>query len=353
MAKYKVKERERAIERGMRFIYQLACDPHHFANCAEDFLYLFKTIAATSKDERLRKLARQMAKECFSRWKPRLRSLPRGADAETVVVYFHQASTAEMFGLRNSKLKQQIRQAAKRFTAADYLWFDPFSGPPPSDFPQDCECGTYNEQGRLSCRNRRCKAGLTMRSRYEVWYYTLTRAYCAEKYGIVLGARYTDIIQWLPTLRPYPNPRKNNELEFCDTVYAISHLIYTLNDYGRYRLSARWLPQEYEFLKDNLEQAIAMDDPDMMGEFLDSLMGLGLTDSHPRIRQGMSFLLSKQNADGSWGDVEAEDIYSRYHPTWAAIDGLREYAWRGQGLRYPKLLPLLKQWAKNGAGGKL
>jgi squalene cyclase len=90
-----------------------------------------------------------------------------------------------------------------------------------------------------------------------------------------------------------------------------------------------------------------MEDPEMLGEFLDCLKSFGLKNSHPLIRTGMDYLLSQQNADGSWGDVEAaEDIYLVYHSTWTAIDGLRDYAWRGEGLSFPKLKPLLEQWAK-------
>jgi hypothetical protein len=40
--------------------------------------------------------------------------------------------------------------------------------------------------------------------------------------------------------------------------------------------------------------------------------------------------------------MKADDIYDRYHPTWTAIDGLREYSWRGRRLSFPKLAPLLK-----------
>jgi hypothetical protein len=94
-----------------------------------------------------------------------------------------------------------------------------------------------------------------------------------------------------------------------------------------------------------------MGDPETTGEFLDSLRSFGLTTDHPLIRTGIEYLLSTQNADGSWGCTEEEDIYARYHPTWTAIDGLREYAWQGLGLSFPRLEPLLLAWAKDSAGG--
>jgi squalene cyclase len=84
----------------------------------------------------------------------------------------------------------------------------------------------------------------------------------------------------------------------------------------------------------------------MVGEFLDSLKAFGLSDAHPVMRPGIDYLLSRQNPDGSWGDLDGEDIFARFHATWTAIDGLRDYAWRGERLSYPKLLPLLREWAK-------
>jgi hypothetical protein len=113
-----------------------------------------------------------------------------------------------------------------------------------------------------------------------------------------------------------------------------------LNDYGRYQLSPRWLPCEFEFLKANLEEAIALDDPDMVGEFMDSLKAFGLANNGPMVRRGTQYLLSGQNADGSWGDPNEDDC-ERFHPTWTAVDGLREFAWRGERLSFPNLKPLL------------
>jgi hypothetical protein len=72
------------------------------------------------------------------------------------------------------------------------------------------------------------------------------------------------------------------------------------------------------------------------------LKSFGLGDSNRLIVKGMKYLLATQNADGSWGDMEAEDVYERYHPTWTAIDGLRAYAWRGTRLSFPKVAPLLR-----------
>lgn len=79
----------------------------------------------------------------------------------------------------------------------------------------------------------------------------------------------------------------------------------------------------------------------MLGEFMDSLRALGLTDADPEIRAGTEYLLAHQNADGSWGDAREKDIYLRYHPTWGGVAALCDYAWRATGPSPAKLRLLL------------
>jgi hypothetical protein len=337
-------ERQRAIQRGMDFIYRVARDPQHFEEYGSDLLSCFYFIASTSQDANLRSLARTMGRERARQWRHDYPSLPPDADADIILDFLYGSFAADLLRVPDNVLKQQIRNAVGRFTAPDYLYFDPITEPPPSDVPEICDCGVNNARGRRTCR--KCKKQLTAMSRYEVWCYAIMITYNTDRFGVRAGARYADVIKWLPRMRPYRGRENGSNPDFIDTVYAITHLVYTLNDYSVYNLSPRLLPQEFEFLKANLKEAIAMEDAEMLGEFLDSLKSFGLRDSHQLIRMGMDYLLSQQNADGSWGDMEAEDIYLRYHPTWTAIDGLRDYAWRGEGLSFPKLKPLLKQWAK-------
>ena len=145
---------------------------------------------------------------------------------------------------------------------------------------------------------------------------------------VMLGAPYSQVIRWLPSMRPYRRRDEMTENDFYSTVYSITHVVYTMNDYSKYRLSPKSLPDEFAYLKSNLEESIRMHDPETMGEFLDTLKSLGMKDSDPLIRSGMDFLMSTQNPDGSWGDPKTDDIYLRYHPTWTAIDGLRDYKWQ-------------------------
>src|ERR1700674_4951281 len=77
MVAFKRAERELAIRRGMNFIYGIARKPRHFAKCSDDLLYFFYHVALTARDRKLRKMARDMGKESFSRWRNNYQTLPR------------------------------------------------------------------------------------------------------------------------------------------------------------------------------------------------------------------------------------------------------------------------------------
>jgi hypothetical protein len=340
---FKAVERRRAVERGLDFIYRIACDRRNFAEYGSDLLCCFYYIASTAGDSASRRAAWEMGKERARQWRAEHASLPPDADPDIIVNFVYGSDAADRLGVCDGALKEQIRRAAGRFSAQDYLGFDPAREPPPGDFPETCDCGVVNDRGRKKCS--RCKKRLTLMSRYLVWYDALIRAYSGERYGVALGARYADVISWLPAMRPYRGREGDDNPDFYDTAYAVTHVVYTLNNYNLYALSPRWLPAEFAFLKSNLAEAIAMEDPEMVGEFVDALRAFGLTENAPLIRTGMEYLLSRQNQDGSWGEADAEDVYGRYHPTWTAIDGLREYARRGRGLSFSELKPLLAEWA--------
>ena len=169
-----------------------------------------------------------------------------------------------------------------------------------------------------------------IQSRYRAWTRALAATYVSERCGVVFGARYIDVLKWLPAVRSYPVGTQQG-IEFLrDAIYAVTHIVYTLNDYSTYRLSPRLLQKEFMFLKSNVAAACERGDPEILGELLDSLKAFGLDDSHRLIMLGTKYLLEKQNEDGSWGDTEEENIRTRCHTTWTAIDGLRAHAWRSE-----------------------
>jgi len=66
-------------------------------------------------------------------------------------------------------------------------------------------------------------------------------------------------------------------------------VLYTLNDYGRYRLSPAWLSQEFEYLKTYLTEAAKKNDPEVLDEFIDTLRALRLSEQDALIRAGVEY----------------------------------------------------------------
>src|SRR5205085_5062088 len=193
-ARFTEAERTRALMRGLNFIYRTARDRANFADYGGDYVWCFYTIAAASADPEVRRAARRMGLERARTWRRAHRTLPADADAATIADFIFGCDAADSIGVRDVRLKAVLRRAAARFTAREYLAFDPRTEPPPADMPDECEYdGTENARGALTCRV--CHRPLTMRTRYDVWYDALITVYVGDRYGVPLGAHYADVLK--------------------------------------------------------------------------------------------------------------------------------------------------------------
>ena len=332
---------EISIKRALDFIHRVAGKPEGFDSYGSLLICCFALVGATSRDASLRQLARSRAQELAQHWGRAYPLLPPDVGPDLLLDFVVVSYALSRIGWRDVALNAQVRTAAKRFSAQELLGFNPVSEPPPTDFSYSCDCGLKNQRGRKFCKQ--CRKRLEIQSRYRVWMEALANTYVAERCGIKFGARYADVLKWLPVMRPYPIGADQDEPVIRDSIFAATHIVYTLNDYNTYRLSTRWLPQEFAYLKASVEAACVKHDPELLGELLDSLKAFGLRASHPLMIRGTKHLLTSQNEDGSWGDPDEENIRTRCHTTWTAIDGLRTYAWRGERLSHPELKSLLKR----------
>ena len=57
-------------------------------------------------------------------------------------------------------------------------------------------------------------------------------------------------------MRPYPGGVEEDVESLREAIYAVTHIVYTLNDYSTYRLRPGWLPQEFAFLKANVADRV-------------------------------------------------------------------------------------------------
>ena len=340
-SKYTERQRHRAMMRALAYIDRSAGVPANFSEFGSDYLYCFYSIAATARDPELQEAARRAGIRSADRWARMYGTVPEDAGSDYIADLVFGWLAASGLGQDDAGIKPVLKRAAARFGAIDYLLFDPTKEPPPGDIPDQCpNDSVWNPRGAVACQ--KCGRPLKIRSRYDIWIDALITTYTGDRNGIPLGASYRDVLQWEPRMRPYLDRGQTEYRQFIDTVYSVTHVVYTLNDYGRYLLPRALLPNEFSYLERNLPEAIALDDAETMGEFLDSLKSFGLTASDPAIRTGMTYLLDHQQADGTW--TSSKKNYARYHSAWTGIDGLKDSRWRGEGLSFPELRPLLEKF---------
>lgn len=340
-APYTQRDKNEAIERGLKFIGETARNKKNFCDYGPDLMWCFYTVSDTARDERICSLAARLGRECARQWKREQNHIPMNDPHDLKDFVFGVDVSERLLGMRDQALANHLQRVTSCFSAADFLGFDPVVEGPPNDVPEKCgKCDRRNSRGATKCNS--CSARLTFSNPYELWQDALVAAYTGEIYGVKLGASYADVIRWISAMRPYPAPAqlKKDEDSFHYVTYAITHIIYTLNDYGRYRLSPDWLPQEFNHLRLNLMQAIQFKNGEILGEFLDTLRAFGKDERDSSIRAAVEYLLASQNDDGSWGNMN-DDVYDRYHVTWTAVDGLREYAYRGERLLFPGVRKLI------------
>jgi hypothetical protein len=112
---------------------------------------------------------------------------------------------------------------------------------------------------------------------------------------------------------------------FGDTGTAGSRPLHPRNHVGSPLASRGFVNVERAFLAASLPPALARKEPDTVAEIVESLVALGVSDTHPLIEAGRGYLVTAQRPDGGWGDKA--DGYGRFHTIWAAIDALRDHAW--------------------------
>ncbi len=325
-------DRKSAVRRGLEAVAHMARDPAVLTRDGHNVLWCLHGVAFTSADRRLAARAEDLGAACARRWRRLHPRVPERANIDDLFVLACGSRFSDLFGVADPRMREDVGQAAAKFTAQDFLSFDPAREPPPADVPDMCpRCGFWNVRGRRICV--RCGAALVMQSPYDVFSSALIVAYAGERFGVRLGGGYAEVAAHAPSLRPYP---AFGRPDFSAAAYAVTHLVYTLNDYSAWRLDPRWLPQEHAFLRNSLSAHGGRMNRELLGEFMDTLKSFGAPNADPVITRASTRLLGVQLSDGSWGD---------FHPTWTAIDGLRDYVFAGEGSCFPAVLEQLKQFA--------
>jgi hypothetical protein len=333
---YTDQDRRRATLRGLRFIHATARVPANFAQHGEDYLWCFHTIASTAADPDLAQLARRMGLAGARAWRRLYPVVPADVTAGDITWLAYGSRTAGPAGRARSPDARSAAAGSRKLQRRRL----PSISIPRASAARRRARHLHPLPERERARGLRLCSTCGKRAGHEK---PLRRADgCPDRHlhgrpvRRTPGAGYADVAALVPRMRPYRGYEGGNNPEFTATAYAVTHIVYTLNDYGTWRLNPAWLPQEIAFLRENLQVSLALRDPELLCEYLDCLKAFGVPSDDPLVRAGIDFLMAAQNRDGSWGTVQDSNIYQRYHSTWTAVTACATSPFRGEGRASPR-----------------
>jgi hypothetical protein len=263
------------------------------------------------------------------------------SDPDRLMETVHGLYSARFFGI---KCAATLRDAAARFGGLGFqglLGFDPSRCPPPLKLPTVCKCGTSNGRRRRRCRN--CGKPLDFDSAFRLWQHALVITHLGKALGGTFGASFESVVRWRELMMQRYFDRSQTFGSDTERLYAVTHLVYTLADYGCFSLPSQPLLAEVDLLEESLAVSLEREDVEGVGESLECLRILQSGRSG-LMRKGTTFLIEAQNCDGSWGRTTGA-WYDRLHRTWVAFDALRDWS-RPGGSRSVKWVQRLTKMSK-------
>jgi hypothetical protein len=339
-----IEARRRAARRSVRFIEDRFTSPQMLATLGIGLVHCAANLSRTAADPWVAQRARRLGQHAFTVWR-NTRAADPASSPEAWGEWVRMYVGANALGIRSARSLRYLAAVAAA-GGADACNVYPINNSGVfSNVPETCECGAENAPGVRICRSADCRRRLRHMSRLRTWCLTLTDSYCRARLGLDRDGRFARAFAAAALIRPYPLRTRHRVNDFYDAAYAVSHLVYSLNDFGRFTLRREWLPWEHAFLNGRMGTAIDLEDVDLVGEFMDALRAFHDETDRPLVNAGFRFLLDTQHDDGSWTPRSVNEDYARFHVVWAALDGIREFRWPKWGISFPTLFPYLRQAA--------
>jgi hypothetical protein len=282
--------------RGLAYLERFALSDACWTACAPDVSYMFFHLATRPNDAAVRDRSRAIALRAAARWCREERRVPKSVRAPDLLWWLAYGTyTPTKLGLDTRSFRRDLAAACKQYDAVDFFGFDPKRGPP----------------------SRKVQ-------RYRAWQDVLVGAHIAEALDLDVGCTVPDAVGWRPAMQPYPGAERGLRWNVWCAFYAVTHLVYVLDDYSRFRLPLRALAPERELVRAVCRRGIDRGDVEIMGESVDVLLAVGDTENDPLVVEARRRILALQNSNGSWG-APGDEAYTRMHKTWVALDGLTRY----------------------------
>lgn len=210
------------------------------------------------------------------------------------------------------KACQQISNALNTVELNDIVGFNCSQNSLPMTPKNYCtHCGLDNDSKQVVENCAECGHVLRVKVDYGCLNDALIWTYIFADVGIDLlcgrkRASLEDVLRLLPLARSYQRIDELGDHTFVWQCYFVTHLIYVFSDWGQHKLSRQLFSEEFEFMISNMELVIRLDDPELVGEFLQCLKILGMEEWADSelwfvIEAGYNYLMALEQQLGGQG----------------------------------------------------
>lgn len=275
-------EKQQAITRGLDFLQNLGetmfRNEQLAAKHGPDILLPFyippaTAIRATEEERHALRVATRLANEWKARTARSACHLPLKVPPAQLLSLMQGCYSLQGLGMGDPALHAQLLDRAGALGAADFFRFDPTAGEPPTGVCEDCMCGARLPPNAAECHH--CRRPSVPMSQFDVWLEALVWSFHGCQMRIGLGACFFDVLKQVCTAfgRQYPRRKSLCVKDRHYLTYALTHVIYALNNFDERSLPASLFPPNVPaFMREQLVGAMKDDDPDLAGELLDCLL---------------------------------------------------------------------------------
>ena len=382
---WKNRARASAVNRGIEYIERISLDIGNFEDFGDQVIQLYYDIATVSgwNEELLRRRCLMYLEKNAERWHYEARDkpwcdVPTNPTPQEIIAVIGSMYALERASLSSPYDKKEVSKfiVATSVDAVDddtssatpravgeggeaasddddvpydstvLIGWDPKNEPPPTNQSELCkDCGQRSDRDRKMCQT--CGKQLDVVSNYRIFSNSLINTFYADNVAMPFGGHdYRTIFMHLPVLRPYKMWKFTDITwdHFWQECYLVTHIIFTLSNWGELSLDAKLFVHEYEFIKRIISIHLEQNDVHLVAECLECLKILGDDDNDPKVREAMEWLLAAQDVnDGSWDPVDASP-YDKFHATMCACQTLMVHKRRGHGPGIVNVFDLLYKW---------
>ena len=315
-------------QKAFNAIIGVAKNDNAVAEIGPDIMFCLKITALTSPEKDVATTAFWVGRGLAAKWmrKTKHRSRQRSPlDPDELLQITYGISSARFFGVSDEGIARLLETTTRSYSARELLGFKPCRSTSPRPAPVRCSCSQLSRCGAKRCGS--CGLPIEYDSKFLLWQHALVYTHFGESIGVRPGSSYRSVARLRRFFLPYVRVDKCLDEDWRDCTYAVTHLLYTLTQYGICTLPTESFTQEQRFLVRARDRAYEEEDLELVAEATECLTLFSGYEITSQERKYRGWIAARQQKDGTWGT--GDNWYDFFHKVWVGFDALRDWCHPG------------------------